>query len=245
MTKMDGDVTLITGASSGIGDATARAFAAEGATVALVSRRRERLETVAAELEGDHGVETLVLPTDVSNHSEVEDAVDETVNAFGGLDVLVNNAGVAGPGTIDEVSIQEYRRLMDVNVDGMFYMARTALPYLRESKGTLVFVGSFAGQYPRPGNAIYAASKWWTRGFAYSLAGTVGSDDVAVSIVNPTETRTEIGSDDEPPMRERFDAGEVTEPEAIAEAITFAATRAPADSAQEIDLYRRDKFEGW
>jgi len=242
MSDLHDVAALVTGASSGIGAATARALAAEGANVALAARRRDRLEELAADIESEHDVEALVVPTDVSVKEEIDAAVERTVETFGGLDVLVNNAGVGGVGSIDEVSFEEYRRLMGVNVDGMFAATKAALSHLEESAGTLVFVASFAGQYPRPGNAVYAASKWWTRGFAYSLAGTLGSEDVAVSIVNPTEVRTEIEDGPTPPMKERFDPDEATEPEAIADAVVFAASQDATDTAQEIDLYRRDKF---
>lgn len=240
MSDLQDTTALITGASTGIGREAARSLAREGADVAVAARREERLDELAADIETDHDVDTLVVPTDVAEEAAVESMVERTVDAFGGLDVVVSNAGVGGPGSVTEVTTEEYRTLMGVNVDGMFFTARAALPHLRESAGNLIFVGSFAGQYPRPGNAVYAASKWWTRGFAHSLAGTVGDEDVAVTVVNPTEVRTDIG--DDAPMKERHDPGEVTEPETVADAIAFAARQSPPDTVNELDLYRRDKF---
>jgi NADP-dependent 3-hydroxy acid dehydrogenase YdfG len=104
-----------------------------------------------------------------------------------------------------------------------------------------VFVGSFAGHYPRSLNPVYAASKFWTRGFAHSVSAQVG-EEVGVSVINPSEVRTEFGGVYGETFAERFDEGEVSEPEEIAEAVVFAAEQGPS-MASEIDMYRRDKFE--
>jgi hypothetical protein len=241
---LDGDAAFVTGASAGIGAETARALARAGADVALVARREERLESLADELTAEHGVDALVLPTDVRDEAAVEAAIEETVDAFGGLDLLVNNAGLARGSDVEALSTDEYRQMMDTNVDGVFFATRAALPHLRESTGTLVFVGSFAGQYPRPFNPVYAATKWWVRGFARSVEGQVGEEGVGVTVVNPTEVRTEFGDEDGDPFEERFEQGEAVEPREVADAIVFAA-RQDNGSVSELDLYRRDKFSGW
>jgi NADP-dependent 3-hydroxy acid dehydrogenase YdfG len=129
--------------------------------------------------------------------------------------------------------------MMAVNADGMFFATRAALPHLRETGGTLVFVGSFAGKFPRPFNPVYAATKFWTRGFAQSVSAQVGGD-VGVTVINPSEVRTKFG--DGWSMEELYDEGEVTEPEEVAEAVVFAAECSPS-MVSELDLYRRDKFE--
>jgi NADP-dependent 3-hydroxy acid dehydrogenase YdfG len=103
-------------------------------------------------------------------------------------------------------------------------------------------MGSFSGQYPRPYNPVYAATKWWTRGFALSLQGAVGDDGIGVTVINPTEVRTEFGSETDDPLNERFEPGEVTEPDEIASAVVFAASQEPPNTVAELDLYRRDKF---
>ncbi|MFB6108846.1 MAG: SDR family oxidoreductase [Haloplanus sp.] len=242
---LDGRTALVTGASSGIGAATARKLAAGGADVALAARRRDRLEDIAADLESEYGIETLVAPTNVREEAAVDAMVEETVSAFGGLDVLVNNAGLGLGGDVASLSTEEYRTMMETNVDGTFYATRAAIPHLRKSDGNLVFVGSFAGEYPRPGNPVYAATKWWVRGFAHSVEAQVGPDGVGVTVVNPTEVRTEFGGDDGgKTFAERFDPDEAIAPEEIADAIAFAAGQEHA-TVHELDVYRRDKFEGW
>ncbi|MGB9963556.1 SDR family oxidoreductase [Halobacterium hubeiense] len=241
-TGLDGDVAIVTGASSGIGEATVRVLAREGADVVLAARRRERLESVADDVAAEHGVETHVVPTDVTDETEVRSLVAATVEEFGGLDVLVNNAGLGRGSDVESLDTSQYRQMMDVNCDGAFFATRAALPHLREAGGNLVFLGSFAGQYPRPANPVYAATKWWLRGFAHSVEAAHGDEGVAVTVVNPTEVRTEFGSEDGEAFEEVFDPGEVTEPAEVAEAIAFAARQEAPTTTSEIDVYRRDKF---
>lgn len=241
---LDGETAMVTGASSGIGAATARRLAAAGANVVLAARREERLGEIADEVETEYGVDAAAVPTDVTDEDRVAALVETTVERFGGLDAVVANAGLGINESVEEMSTETYRTMMDVNVDGAFFTAREAVPHLRETEGTIVFVGSFAGQYPRPGNPVYAATKWWVRGFALSLAGSVGEDGVGVSVVNPTEVRTEFGSEDEEmdTFEDAFDPGEVTEPSEVADAVAFAVRQEPPTATTEIDLYRRDKF---
>ncbi|WP_066415586.1 SDR family oxidoreductase [Halorubrum aethiopicum] len=238
---LENATALITGASSGIGEATAGALAARGADVALLARRRERLEAIAETVESEYDVEAVVVDGDVREPETSTAAVETAVDRLGGLDVVVANAGLGRGGDVETMTDEEYFAMQETNVDGTFFLTREALPHLRESAGTLVVVGSFAGKFPRPFNPVYAASKWWVRGFARSVAAQVGDDDVAVSVINPSEVRTEFGSEEGEPFEERFEPGSVTEPEEVAEAIAFAATR-PGSTAQEIDLFRRDKF---
>lgn len=237
---LDGKTAIVTGASSGIGRETARALADDGASVVLAARREERLEELAAALETDYGIETLVVPTDVTDEEAVEDLVERTVETFGGCDVLVNNAGLERGAAVEDLETADYRAMMDVNVDGTFFATRAALPHLRESEGTLVFIGSFAGQYPRPTSPVYASTKWWLRGFALSVSAA--ADDIAVTVINPSEVRTEFGEDVS--QAERFAAGEVTEPEEVADAVAFAVEQ-ERSMVSELDLYRRDKFSGF
>ncbi|MFO7832512.1 MAG: SDR family oxidoreductase [Halohasta sp.] len=238
---LDGRTAIVTGASAGIGAATARQLAAAGANVVLAARSEDPLDELAAELAADHDAETLAVPTDVRKEWAVDSLLTETVDAFGGIDVLVNNAGLSRGSAVDEMSTEEYEAIQETNVDGVFYTTRAAIPHVREREGHLIFVGSFAGQYPRSFNPVYAASKWWVRGFAKSVAAQVGDDGVGVTVVNPAEVRSEFESTDGRPFAEVFEAGEASEPSEVAEAIVFAATR-EGSAISEIDITRRDKF---
>jgi NADP-dependent 3-hydroxy acid dehydrogenase YdfG len=206
-----------------------------------------RLEALASEIEEKYDVSTLPISTDVSNEEDVEEMVKESVDTFGTLEIVVNNAGTATERDvgIQDLETDQYRAVMNINTDGMFFTAREALPHLIDSSGILIFVGSYAGQYPKPGSPVYAATKWWTRGFALSLAGQVGTEGVGVTVINPSEVRTEFGSEfrDEQEVPEaQYDPGEITEPEDVAQAIVFAAQQKQPNTISELNLYRRDKF---
>ncbi len=242
MSSLDQKKALVTGASSGIGRETVEKLAEEGADVALAARREERLNELADKVESEHGVKTLVVPTDVTEEDQVEEMVQKTVDVFGRLDIVISNAGLAVGDDVEEFDTDEFHMMMDVNCDGMFFTARAVLPHLKESSGNLVFLGSLAGQYPRSTNPVYAATKWWTRGFALSLSAQVGDEDVAVTVVNPSEVRTEFASESGSSFQERFEPGEVTEPDDVAEAIVFAAKQESPNTMSEIDVYRRDKL---
>jgi len=237
-----GETAIVTGASSGIGAATARVLAADGADVVCAARREDRLTELAAEIERDTDAAARAVPTDVTDPDAVAALAEQTVDEFGDIGVVVANAGVGIDESVAEMSDETYETMRGVNVDGMFYTARETIPALTESAGTLVFVGSMAGQHPRPGNPVYAATKWWTRGFAVSLQASVGDDGVAVTCVNPTEVRTEFGSESGAPAAERHDPEDVTEPIEVADAISFAARQRAPNGVVSLDLYRRDKL---
>jgi len=242
---LDGRSALITGASAGIGRATAHALARDGADVALAARREDRLRELADAVADEHGVETLAVPTDVTDYEQVEQLVESTVEAFGGLDLVVSNAGIGTPRDtpVDELGLDTFHDVMAVNTSGMFYTARAAADHLRESDGTLVFVGSFAGKHPRPHGPVYAATKWWTQGFALSLSGQLGEDGVAVSLVNPAGVTTEFGKEyREQTNAELLDSDEVLTPEEVAEGIAYAARVESPNAVSELNLYNRDKF---
>ncbi len=238
---LEDTVTIVTGASAGIGAATCRELAAAGSTVVLAARSDDRLEELAADLEADYEVDTLVVPTDVREESQVAALIEETVATFGGIDVLVNNAGLARGSELTDLSTAEYETMQETNVDGVFYATRAAIPHVRDREGHLIFLGSFAGIYPRSFNPVYAASKWWVRGFAKSVAAQVGDAGVGVTVINPAEVRSEFEATDGRSFAEHFDPGEASEPAEVARAIRFAASQTGA-SISEIDLNRRDKF---
>lgn len=239
--RLDGRPIIITGASSGIGEATVHALASEGASLVLAARRQERLEEIAADVESEYETETLVVSTDVTDEEAVKTLVAETIETFGELYAIVNNAGLARGDEVESMSTEAFETMQAVNVDGVFYATRAAVPHVRETGGHILFVGSFAGQYPRPSNPVYAATKWWVRGFAHSVAAQIGDDGIGVTVINPSEVRSEFGGNDGESFEERFERGEVTEPEEIASAIVFALTQEHS-SVTELDLFRRDKF---
>ncbi|MDY6777033.1 MAG: SDR family oxidoreductase [Candidatus Nanohaloarchaea archaeon] len=243
MQEIEGRAALITGASSGIGRATAEKLASHGVDVALAARSENKLARLAADIQDEYGVETLAVPTDVTEVGEVETMVEETVSTFGHLDIVVNNAGLTWSGDVEDMPDKHYENTMGVNVDGMFFTAREAIPHLKESGGNLVFLGSIAGKYPRGTNPVYAGTKWWTRGFALSLAAQLGSSGVGVTVVNPAEVRTDFNSEEGTAFQEAFEEGEVSEPEDVAEAIVYAVRQESRNTVAELDLYRRDKLE--
>ncbi|WP_435178473.1 SDR family oxidoreductase [Halorussus sp. AFM4] len=244
--SLEDHVTLVTGASSGIGRATAHALAERGADVAVSARREERLRELADAVAAEHDAETLVAPADVSEEDEVEDLVASAVDTFGRLDVVVSNAGLGREETvIEELETEAYRQMMDVNCDGMFFLARAAMPHLKQTEGNLIFMASMSGQYPRPASPVYAATKWWTRGLALSLSGSAGPEGVGVTAINPTEVLTEFGSEDGEALGEQLTPEEAATPEDVAEAVAFAAEQDAPNVVQELDFYRRDKFSDW
>lgn len=235
---LDGRRALVTGASSGIGRATAVELARDGADVALAARSADRLETAAATLRDQHDVRAVAVPTDVRDESAVAEMVETTVAEFGGLDLVVNNAGVLRGEGLD-LATEDYRTMMETHVDGTFFTTRAAMPHLRESAGNLVFVGSFAANYPRPTFPVYAGAKWWLKGFAKSVESLVGDDGVAVTLINPAEVRTELEVDGRT-LEDIFDEDEVTSPAEVGRVIAFAVAQPSALS--EINLYTRDRL---
>lgn len=240
MVELEEAVSVVTGASSGIGERTVHALAADGSDVVLAARSEDELRDIAATVESEYDTTATVIPTDVSEESACVDLVLETVERFGTIDVLVNNAGLGLGADVAELSSADYRTMMSVNVDGCFYTTRAALPHVTPG-GQLIYVGSFAGKYPRSYNPVYAATKWWVRGFAQSVAAQYGDEGIGVTIVNPAEVRTGFGSEEGDPFRERFEPGTASEPDEVAAAIAYAAS-AGHSSPLEIDVYRRDKL---
>ena len=243
--EFDGDVVLVTGASSGIGAATARRFARAGADVVLAARGEKALADVAEECRAAGGG-ALAVPTDVTDYDAVAALVEATVDRFGGLDVVVVNAGTGEARNVplSELPLEQFEAVTGTNVHGAFYTTRAALPALREAGGALVFVGSFKGKYPSTSTPVYAASKWWLRGFAASVAGRVGAEDVGVTLVNPSGVTTGFGSQ----FRDRtnevaLDEGATLDAADVAGAITYVAGQEPPATVTELDLNRRDIFE--
>ncbi|MDK3257992.1 SDR family NAD(P)-dependent oxidoreductase [Blastococcus capsensis] len=189
-----GKVALVTGASSGIGEATAVALAAAGAAVAVGARRTDRLDALAGRLR-DSGATVLQLALDVTDEQACTDAVARTRQELGGLDVLVNNAGVMLLGTIAGADPEDWRRMIQTNVMGVLYMTSAAIDgMLEQGSGDIVNMSSVAGRTARKGAGVYNASKWAVNAFSESLRQEVTGRGVRISLVEPGAVTTELTS---------------------------------------------------
>ena len=191
MARFQGQVVLITGASSGIGAALAREFAAEGATLVLAARRRDRLEALASELEGK-GTRALALTCDVTAEDDLAAVVGKIEEEFGHLDVVVANAGFGVLGRFEKLSLQDFQRQFDTNVFGVLRTALAALPSLKKSKGRLVLIGSVSGHISAPQASPYSMSKYAVRALAEALYAELGPLGVSVTLISPGFVATEI-----------------------------------------------------
>ena len=230
---LDKTVALVTGASSGIGAATAAALAARGAAVALVARRRDRLDEVAAGIR-DQGGTALVLEQDITDQPQAAAAVERTVAELGRLDTLVNNAGVMLLGPAVGAPLEEWRRMVEINVLGLLYCAHEALPHLIRAAASgprevadMINVSSVAGRAARNGNGVYSLTKHGVGAFSESLRQELAGRYVRVSLVEPGATATELASHNRPEVLEsiRGQFGQRMEAEDIADAITYIVTR--------------------
>jgi len=189
---LEGKVALVTGASSGIGEATAIALAEAGAAVAIGARRRDRLDALAAKLR-DGGARVLQLDLDVTDESQCQAAVSRTREELGGLDVLVNNAGVMLLGTIAGADTEDWRRMISTNVLGVMYMSHAAVEgMVEQGSGDIVNMSSVAGRQARVGAGVYNASKWAVNAFSESLRQEVTQRGVRVGLVEPGAVATEL-----------------------------------------------------
>jgi NADP-dependent 3-hydroxy acid dehydrogenase YdfG len=230
---LDGTVALVTGASSGIGSATATALAAQGADVALAARRRDRLDSVAAGIR-DQGGTALVLESDITDEQQAADAVARTVAELGRLDTLINNAGVMLLGPAVGAPLAEWQRLIELNVLGLLYCAHAALPHLLRAAedrprrvADMVNLSSVAGRVVRSGSGVYNLTKHGVGAFSESLRQEVTKRYVRVSLVEPGATATELASHNRPEILEtlRGQFGQRMAAEDIADAIIYIVTR--------------------
>jgi NADP-dependent 3-hydroxy acid dehydrogenase YdfG len=232
--SLSGTVALVTGASSGIGEATAVALAERGATVALVARRRDKLEALAERIGG--GGKALVIEADVSDQAQAQAAVETAVGELGRLDTLVNNAGVMLLGPIVGAPLEEWQRMVTLNVLGLLYCTHAALPHLLaaaegdpRSVADVVNVSSTAGRVARLNSGVYNATKFGVVAFSESLRQEVTARHVRVSIIEPGATATELASHNRPvvleEMAKNFGGIELMASEDIADAIAYVVTR--------------------
>jgi NADP-dependent 3-hydroxy acid dehydrogenase YdfG len=241
---LEGTVALVTGASSGIGEATAEALARDGAAVALAARRADRLEEAAGRIR-DGGGTALVIEADVTEQAQAHAAVERTASELGRLDILINNAGVMLLGPIVDAPLEEWQRMLDVNVAGLLYCAHAAIPHLlaaaeNASRGVadMVNVSSVAGRVVRRGSGVYNLTKHGVGAFSESLRQEVASRHVRVSLIEPGAVATELTSHNRPEIREqigqRFTDVQRMEASDIAEAILFILTRPRHVAVNEI-----------
>ena len=190
--NIEGKVVVITGASSGLGEATARMLSAHGAVVVLGARRVDRIEALAKEL-SDAGGKALALQTDVTRAADVQRLVDAAVEKFGRIDVLVNNAGLMPSSPLERLKIADWDRMIDVNIKGVLYGIAAALPHMKAQKcGHIVNVSSVAGHRVRAGTAVYSATKHAVRVLTEGLRQEVKPYDIRTTIVSPGAVATEL-----------------------------------------------------
>jgi NADP-dependent 3-hydroxy acid dehydrogenase YdfG len=230
-----GTVALVTGASSGIGAATARRLAAEGAAVALVARRADRLTELRAAIEGDGGT-ALAVPADITDQAQAAEAVARAATELGRLDTVVNNAGVMLLGPALDSPVDEWDRMIALNVQGLLYVTHAALPYLvRAAAGEprrvadLVTISSTAGRVARPGSAVYNLTKFGVTAFGEALRQELIPHRIRVGTVEPgtvdTELTTHLRDGIRQAARDQTAAIDALRPDDIADAVAWLVTR--------------------
>jgi NADP-dependent 3-hydroxy acid dehydrogenase YdfG len=246
MATLDGTVALVTGASSGIGAATALSLASAGATVALAARRTARIEELAAQI-GASGGKALALTADVTSEADARGIVNRTVTELGRLDTLVNNAGTMLLGPALGAPMAEWEQMVRLNLLGLMYCTHAALPHLLTAAADsprqvadLVNVSSVAGRFPRSGSSGYNATKFGVTGFSEAIRQEVTRQHVRVSVLEPGAVETELVSHNRPEIQERhmqrFADTKKMEPTDIADTIAFVVTRPWYMSVNEIVL---------
>ena len=239
--RLGGTVALVTGASSGIGEATAVALAAEGARVALVARRRDRLEALAQRIGGD----AIVVEADITDSAQATAAVARVVEVGGRLDIVINNAGVMLLGPAVDAPYEEWARMVAINVDGVLAVTHAALPHLLDAAETserrvadLVTISSTAGRIARSGSGVYNLTKFGVGAFSEALRQEVTKRHVRVGLVEPGATATELRDHLRPEQRAaqaaRFTTMEPLQASDIAEGVVYMVTRDRRQAVNEI-----------
>lgn len=239
--KLKDKVAIITGASSGIGEATAKALAAEGARVVLAARRIERLEKLKKEIEFTGG-KAIAVKTDVVNRTEVENMAKAALDAFGKIDILVNNAGLMPLSFVKNLHVEEWERMVDVNLKGVLYAVAVVLPDMQKRKtGDIVNLSSIAGRKLFPGAAVYCATKFGVTALSEGMRLELSKPfNIRVTSIEPGSVATELThtfTDQE--LIDQWADGRRAhlvplKPEAIAEAIVYAVTQPEGVSVNEI-----------
>ena len=237
---LDGRRILITGGSSGIGEATALAIAAEGGAVALGARRKDRLDEIVSRIEADGG-RAVAIEADIADEAQAGALVERSAEELGGLDGLVNNAGVMLLGLIQGADTDEWRRMIEVNLLGLLYCTHAAVPAIRDDGGgDVVNVSSVAGRIAAMGSAVYNMTKWGVVGFSEALRQEGAHIGVRVTCVEPGFVDTELQGHNQNPMvverieQVREETGKVLEAADIANAVVYALAQPKHVSVNEI-----------
>ncbi len=244
--KLEGKVAIVTGASSGIGEATAVGLAAEGAQVVLAARRGDRLEKLAQDI-AQQGGKALPVITDVTDEAQIRHMVDQVKAEFGRVDILVNNAGVMLLGPIDGADTEEWRRMININVLGLMYATHAVLPLMKEQgAGHIVNISSVAGRTASANVAVYNASKWAVCAFSEALRQEVSKDKIRVTVIEPGAVVTELADHiTNAAVKERIQTWvsgmTPLESEDIAGAIVYAVTQPPRVNVNEILIRPTDQ----
>ena len=238
-------VVVITGASSGLGEATARHLASQGACVVLGARREDRIRALAEELSSKDG-KAIALATDVTDHEQVKRLVEMAVKTYGRVDVMINNAGLMPQSPLERLKIDDWDRMIDVNIKGVLYGIAAALPYMKQQKaGHFINVSSVAGHRVGPGFAVYAATKHAVRALSEGLRQEVKPYNIRTTVISPGAVATELpNSTTEPDVAEKVrKAYEIAIPaESFAQAVAFAISQPDDVDINEI-LFRPTRQE--
>ena len=244
--NIEGKIIVITGASSGLGEAAARHLAANGATVVLGARRVERIEALASEITSKGG-KALALSTDVVHRDQVQRLVDSAVQRFGRVDVIINNAGLMPQSPLERLRVEEWDRMIDVNIKGVLYGIAAVLPYMQKQKsGHIINVSSVAGHKVRPNNSVYSATKFAVRIMSEGLRQEVKPYNIRTTIISPGAVATELAeSISEPDIAagmKKFYSEIAIPADSFARAVAFAIEQPDDVDINEI-LFRPTKQE--
>ena len=239
-------IVVVTGASSGLGEATARLLSEQGATVVLGARRADRLQSLAKDLEA-RGGKALAVTTDVIQREQVKALVDSAVQSYGRIDVMINNAGLMPQAPLERLKVDEWDRMIDVNIKGVLYGIAAALPHMQRQKaGHFINVSSVAGHRVGPGFAVYAATKYAVRALSEGLRQEVKPYNIRTTVISPGAVATELPkgiTDADAAERVRTFYSQVAVPaDSFARAVAFAMSQPEEVDINEI-LYRPTRQE--
>jgi NADP-dependent 3-hydroxy acid dehydrogenase YdfG len=233
MQELSGKVAVVTGASSGIGEAAARLLVTEGVQVVLVARRRERIEALAAEL----GPNVVAITADVADPAQVAGVFNQVQERFAGLDLLFNNAGLGVNAPFEKSDPADWTRMIDVNLYGVLHCTRAAIPLLRGRPGAMICsVSSVGGRYGVPNWSVYSATKFAVVGFHDALRKELGDEGIRVTVLEPGAVRTEFGANVAQAMEERWAQLDAMTGEDVAQALVYAFAQPARVLVEEILL---------